>query len=64
MPTITTEIVTTYIPTEDITVVWQLLYVGDENIQRTIVGWYHGEPDDESTKTFSHLGVMAQYIWE
>ena len=63
MPAITTEITTNYIPGEDITIVWQLLYVGKENIQRTLVGWYHGEPDEESTMTFSHLGVMAQYLW-
>ena len=59
-----TEIVTNYIPDEDITIVWQLLYVGEENIQRTLVGWYHGEPDERSTETFSHLGVMAQYYFD
>lgn len=61
---ITAEITTNYIPAEDITIVWQHLYVGDESIQRTLVGWYHGEPDEKSTKTFSHLNVMAQYFWD
>lgn len=64
MSKITTEINTNYIPGEDITIVWQLLYVDGENIQRTIVGWYCGEPDEKSTETFSHLGVMGQYIWD
>lgn len=64
MPKVTAEITTNYIPDEDITIVWQLMYVGDENIQRTLVGWYHGEPDEESTKQFSHLNVMAQYFWD
>lgn len=64
MSKVTTEITTNYIPTEDITIVWQLLYVDGENIQRTIVGWYHGEPDERSTKDFSHLTVMGQYIYD
>ena len=64
MSKVTTEITTNYITGEDITIVWQLLYVDDENIQRTIVGWYHGEPDERSTKDFSHLNVMGQYIWD
>lgn len=64
MSKVTTEITTNYIPGEDITIVWQLLYVDGENIQRTIVGWYHGEPDEKSTKDFSHLGVMGQYLWD
>lgn len=64
MSKITTEITTNYIPEEDITIVWQLLYVDGENIQRTIVGWYHGETNEESTETFSRLGVMGQYIWD
>ena len=51
MSKITTEITTNYIPGEDITIVWQLLYVDDENIQRTTVGWYHGEPDESLLRT-------------
>ncbi len=64
MSTIRTEITTDYIPGEDITIVWQHLYNGDEHFQRTIVGWYHGEPEEGSTKAFSHLGVMGQYLWD
>ena len=59
-----TEFHVTYILTEDATIVWQYLFVGDECIQRTIVGWYHGDPDERSTEMFSRLGVMAQYIWD
>lgn len=64
MSKITTEITTNYIPGEDITIVWQLLYVDGENIQRTLVGWYHGEPDENATKDFSHLTVMGQYLYD
>lgn len=64
MSTIKSEITTDYIPGEDITIVWQHLYNGDEHFQRTIVGWYHGEPEEGSTKAFSHLGVMGQYLWD
>lgn len=59
-----TELHTSYILEEDATIVWQYLYVGEECIQRTIVGWYHGSHDERSTNMFSHLGVMAQYIWD
>lgn len=59
-----TEIATNYIPDEDVTIVWQFLYVGEELIQRTLVGWYHGSPDEHGTEMFSRLGVMAQYLWD
>lgn len=61
---VTPEITVNYIADEDITIVWQLLYIGSELIQRTLVGWYHGEPDKGTTEHFSHLGVMAQYFWD
>ena len=58
-----TEIHASYDITEDATVVWQYLFVGEECIQRTIVGWYHGDPTEEGTERFSHLGVMSQYLY-
>ena len=61
---IRTELYATYVPCEDVTVVWQHMYVGEEFIQRIIVGWYCGEPDAESTEQFSHLSIMGQYIWD
>jgi len=61
---VTTEITTCYIHEEDITIVWQLLYVGEVLVQRTLVGWYHGSPDEHGTEMFSRLGVMAQYLWD
>lgn len=61
---VTTEITTDYIPGEDITIVWQLMSICGECLQRTLVGWYHGSPDERSTEQFSRLGVMAQYIFD
>lgn len=59
-----TELHTNYIHEEDVTIVWQYVFVGEECIQRTLVGWYHGSPDERSTEQFSRLGVMAQYIFD
>lgn len=59
-----TEFHVTYTLAEDATIVWQYLFVGEECIQRTIVGWYSGDPDEHATEQFSHLGVMAQYLWD
>lgn len=59
-----TELYATYIQVEDITVVWQHMYVGGEFIQRLIVGWYCGEPNERDTEQFSHLGILGQYIWD
>lgn len=62
-----TEIRTSYIPDEDITIVWQDMYKyadghGDELIQTTIVGWYCGEPDEKTTKSYSCSNLIGQYI--
>ena len=59
-----TELHTNYIYEEDVTIVWQYMFVGEECIQRALVGWYHGSPDEQSTEQFSRLGVMAQYIFD
>lgn len=61
---VTTELTVNYIREEDLTIVWQLMYISEELIQRTLVGWYHGMPNDRDTKSFSHLNVMAQYLWD
>ena len=56
------EIHTSYIPTEDVTVVWQTLIVGDECVQRALIGWYCGEEDPEVTKQYSNMPLIGQYL--
>jgi hypothetical protein len=51
----------TYIPTEDITVVWQDVWFEDDCIQRSLVGFYYGEPDESSTADFSNMPLTAQF---
>jgi hypothetical protein len=51
-----------YLPTEDITVVWQDMWFEEDCIQRSLVGFYYGEPDDESTKDFSNMPLTAQFF--
>jgi len=56
------EVYATYIPTEDITVVWQdVLFEGD-CIQHSIVNFYYGEPDDASTAEFLNMSFTAQFF--
>lgn len=57
-----TEIDTSYIPGDDITIVWQIMFVGDELIQRTLAGWYYGEADPAVTAQYANLPLTAQYI--
>lgn len=47
-----TEIYTAYAPNTDMTFIMQDTYEGDEIKATECIGWYHGEPDDKSTKTF------------
>lgn len=61
MPNVRYEFYTTYLPTEDITVVWQDLIVDNECIQRSLVGFYYGEPDEQSTENFSNMPLTAQF---
>jgi hypothetical protein len=51
----------TYIPSEDVTIIWRDLYVGDNIAETSIVGWYHGEPHDDATATFSSNSLTARY---
>lgn len=52
---------TTYIRSEDITIVWQDMWFEDECIQRSLVGFYYGEPDARSTADFSNMPLTAQF---
>ena len=51
-----------YIPNEDITIVWQFMYIGNRVAQRTIVGWYHGEPNSEDTKRYANGNITSYYL--
>ena len=68
MPKIYTEIYTSYIPNEDITIVWQCMYQTDgktiECIQRALVGWYCGEPDDRVTPDYANMPLIGQYLFD
>lgn len=55
-------IYTSYIKEEDITIVWQGLYDGEEPVQRTIVGWYYGAPDERFTKEYSRMPLAARFF--
>ena len=62
-----TDIETSYIPDEDITIVWQDMYKyteneGDELIQRNLIGWYCGEPDRNITAMYNTAPLTANYI--
>lgn len=50
------KIETGYIPSMDITVIFQ---VGEK--MQMIIGWYFGEPDEENTKQYAGEGVVAWF---
>lgn len=52
-PTTKKEIYTVYSPEGDMTFIMEDIYDADgEPLSAECVGWYHGEPDDESTQYF------------
>ena len=59
---ITEDIHATYIVNEDKTVVWHNVYVDDEILTSELAGWYHGEPNEESTQSFSGPTNTAYFI--
>lgn len=55
------EYTTNYIPSEDVTIIWQHVEIEDcDFIQRALVGWYYGEPDDKSNEYYSSMPLIAQ----
>lgn len=46
------DIYTTYAPSADITYIMCDTYEGEEIKSTEVVGWYYGEPDEESTKFY------------
>ena len=67
MAKIYTEVNTSYIPDEDTTIIWQDMYKyvegeGDTHIQRALIGWYHGKPEDKYTAYHSQSTLNANYV--
>ena len=67
MAKIYTEINTSYIPEEDITIIWQDMYKyiegeGDEHIQRALSGWYHGRPAENTTAYYGNNPLISNYV--
>ena len=58
---ITWEIETGYVPELDMTIITQDTYEGGHLVKEEIIGFYHGEPNDEDTKTYSHKGVVCKF---
>ena len=58
---VSTEITTTYLPSEDVTVIWQHVYICRDTLQRAIIGWYYGEPNDAIVQQYSNMPLIAQF---
>lgn len=61
---IVTEIHTSYIHEEDTTIVWQDMYVNGEYVQRALIGWYCGEPDERITRDYANMPLIGQYLMD
>ena len=55
------KIETSYLPSDDITIIWKDLYVCDECVQRALVGFHYGETDAKATETFSFNPLIASF---
>lgn len=58
---IRTKIETSYLPSDDITIIWKDTYVCDECAQRALVGFHYGETDEKTTETFSFNPLIASF---
>lgn len=55
------EIIEMYNNEYDITFIMEDIRVDGEPKSMECIGWYHGEPDAESTKKFSNRNMKAIY---
>lgn len=66
MPKTFTETYTSYLPAEDVTIVWQDIFITDgkttDCIQHALVGWYCGEPDEHATAQYGISTLNANYV--
>lgn len=63
----TVEIVPIYQHSNNITILFEQTRIDETLIQEELIGWYHGEPNDEDTKLYStkYRGkYLAQYMTE
>lgn len=65
-PNVYSEIHTTYVREEDITLVWQDMYLKFDGhidcIQHALVGWYCGGPTEDFTEHYASMPLIGQYI--
>lgn len=55
------ELYTVYAPSEDITFIMRDTFSLTGDLESTgVIGWYHGEPDEENTRTYA--GVLTAYF--
>ncbi len=54
-----TETKAVYSPEADITIIMKYLYSNGELIAEEVIGFYHGEPNDKDTETYSTKGTTA-----
>lgn len=58
-----TAIETSYLPSDDVTIIWRDLYVCDECVQRSLVGFHYGETDAQTTESFSFNPLTAHFLF-
>ena len=47
----------TYTVGNDSTIIWEWAYKGNALIRERIIGYYHGEPNDDDLREFAYGGV-------
>lgn len=57
---------TNYIPVDDITIIWQDMYLVEDgkvvdHVQRHLAGWHYGKPDPTDDKFYSNMPLTAQF---
>ena len=51
------KLIQTYLASNDCTIIWELIYKGDEMERERIVGYYHGYPTKEDLEAYAYKGV-------
>lgn len=62
-PGLTTEVTTSYIPGDDITIIWQDMFLNGEHVQRSLIGWHYGETSEVEIKEYGNMPLTAQFFF-
>lgn len=56
---VTIELIASYVPGYDYTVIFEHTYANNEHTKIELVGWYFGEPNEDDTKHYANRDYIC-----